>query len=336
VSHESPIARSTGIALVTGANGFLGRHLVARLVQSGATVRAAALPGEDTRHLSQLGVEVVSADLTQPESLPPLFAGTVDRVFHLGAICNFSTPYPVLRRVNVDGVARITALARAAGVRAFVHMSSTSVYGPYRGVPFVEDGPREPRDDYGRSKRDGEDVVWQRGREGLRAILLRPCTVYGPGCTDGAGKVFSRPSALGAIPGNGRQRLSNVRVEDVAAAACHLSLRAEAVGQAFNLADDSHPTLEEALTLAAAAFGTTAPRAHLPLAVVMAAARVQTLLARLTQRIPDLESDAVRYLCADYVVDNARLKAAGYRLLHPDFVASMREIGQRFRSGAWT
>jgi UDP-glucose 4-epimerase len=200
-------------------------------------------------------------------------------------------------------------------------------------VPFVESTPRSPQDDYGRSKRDGEDIVWQRVREGLPAIVLRPCTVYGPGCTDGAGKVFSRPTAVGAIPGNGRQRLANVRVEDVAAAAYHLSLREDAVGQAFNIADDSHPSIEEALTLAADAFGAKAPRMHLPLAVVAAAARIQGLVARLARRIPDLEADAVRYLRADYAVDNARLKAAGYRLLYPDFAESMHDMGQRFRAG---
>lgn len=324
----------TGTSLVTGAAGFLGRHLVAHLVQCGVRVRAAALPSEDTRALARLGVDVLRADLTAPDSLGALFTGNVDRVFHLGAICNFSTPYAVLRRVNVDGVQRVAALARTAGVRAFVHMSSTSVYGPYRGVPFVEDAPRAPQDDYGRSKRDGEDIVWQAVRDGLPAIVLRPCTVYGPGCTDGAGKVFSRPTALGAIPGNGRQRLANVRVEDVAAAAYHLSLRADSIGHAFNVVDDSQPSIAEALTLAAEAFGVRAPRFHLPLAVVAVAARVQGVVARRARRIPALEADAVRYLFNDYVVDNARLKAAGYRLRYPDFAASMREIGQRFREGS--
>lgn len=324
----------TGISLVTGAGGFLGRHLVAHLLERRVKVRAAAAPWEDTAALARKGVEWVRADLTVAETLPPLFAGGVDRVFHLGAICNLSTPYSVLRRVNVDGVDRITALAHSTGVRSFVHVSSTSVYGPYRGTPFREDAPCAPQDDYGRSKRDGEDIVWQRVRDGLAAVVLRPCTVYGPGCSDGAGKVFSRPTSLAAIPGDGRQRLSNVRVEDVAAAAYHLSLREDVVGQAFNIADDSHPTIEEALALAAAAFALKPPRLHLPLTIVAALARMQGLAARLARRIPDLELDAVRYLGADYVVDNAKLKAAGYQLLYPDFTESMREIGRQYRDGS--
>jgi nucleoside-diphosphate-sugar epimerase len=323
----------SGVTLVTGAAGFLGRHLVEHLVRGGATVRAVVRPAESAGGLDRCGVEVVRADLTVPETLPPLFAGSVGRVFHLAGICNFSTPYEVLARVNVDGVERMTALARRAGVGVFVHMSSSGVYGAYRGKPFVEDAQRVPQDDYGRSKRDGEDVVWQRIREGLPGIVVRPCTVYGPGCSDGAGKVFSRRAKLGAIPGNGRQRLANVRVEDVAAASVHLSSHKDALGRAFNVVDDSQPTLEEALTLAAEAFGAKPPRIHVPIAVVAMAARVSALGARMTGRIPDLESDAVRYLRSDYALDNARLKATGYRLRYPGFTESMREIGRRFRDG---
>jgi UDP-glucose 4-epimerase len=322
-----------GISLVTGATGFLGRHLVARLVESGARVRAVALPREDASPLAALGVEIARADLTEPATLPPLFAGALERVFHLGAICNFSTPYAALRRVNVDGTERLTGLALRAGVQVFVHVSSTSVYGPWRGTPFVEDSPREPQDDYGRSKRDGEDVLWRRIAEGLPAVVLRPCTVYGPGCTDGAGKAFSRPTSLAAIPGDGSQRLSNVRVEDVAGAALYLAERAEARGRAFNVADDSHPTLEEALALAALAFDTKLPSRHLPLPLVALAARAQGLAARLAGRIPELELDAVRYLRDDYVVDASRLAKTGCPLLYPDFAESMRDLGRRHRAG---
>jgi nucleoside-diphosphate-sugar epimerase len=323
-----------GIALVTGAAGFIGKYVVEHLAALGVRVRATDLPREDRSYFDNMGVEFVGADLTKPETLPALFEGEVDRVFHLGAICNFSTSYEKLYPTNVRGVDRITRLALDAGVKRYVQVSSTSVYGPYQGTPFAEDAPRNPQDDYGRSKRDGEDVVSQRMEEGLAATIARPCTVYGPGCSDGAGKVFSRPTSITAIPGNGRQLLSNVRAEDVAAAVVHLSHLDEAVGKAFNIADDSHPTVEEALTIAARTFGAKPPKLHLPMAMVKALARMDGFVSKRKGRIPDLEYDAVRYLSSDYVVDNTALRATGYKLVYPDFEESMRQLGEWYRESA--
>jgi nucleoside-diphosphate-sugar epimerase len=320
-----------GITLVTGAAGFIGRYVVEHLVARGARVRATDLPRQDTSYFDDVGAEFVGADLTKPETLPALFDGGVDRVFHLGAICNFSTPYEKLQPINVLGVDRITRLALDAGVKRYIHIGSTSVYGPYQGTPFTEDAPRNPQDSYGRSKRDGEDIVWQRIEEGLAAIVIRPCTVYGPDCIDGAGKVFSRPTSITAIPGNGRQLLANVRAEDVAAAVVHLSHLDEAVGKAFNIVDDSHPTVKEALTIAARTFGAKPPRLHLPIAVVKAFARVDGFISRMRGRIPDLEYDALRYLGSDYVVDNTRLKGTGYEFIYPDFEESMKQMGEWYR-----
>jgi len=323
-----------GITLVTGAAGFMGRYVVEHLVAHGVRVRATARPRKDTSYFDNMGVEFVGADLTKPETLPPLFEGGVDRLFHLGAICNFSTPYRDLYPTNVLGVDRITRLALDAGIKRYIHVGSTSVYGPYRGTPFTEDAPRNPQDNYGRSKRDGENIVWQRVEEGLPAIVTRPSTVYGPGCNDGAGKVFSRPISMAAIPGSGRQLLANVRAEDVAAAVEHLSHLDEAVGKAFNIADESRPTLEEALTIAARAFGMNPPKSHLPVAIVKAFARINGFVYKMKGRVPDLEYDAVRYLSGDYVVDITRLKNTGYKFIYPDFAESMKQLAEWYRSTA--
>ncbi len=315
-----------GTTLVTGAAGFVGRHLVRHLREQGATVRASDRGDANRAFFDALGVEYVAADLAGPDALRPLFEGKVDRVFHLGAVCNLSTPYATLHPINVVAVKRLTELALAHAVRCFVHMSSTSVYGRYRGTPFTEESPQEPQDDYGRSKQAGERVVWGAVDRGLPAIVCRPCTVYGPGCTEGAGKVFSRRTAILAIPGDGRQRLSNVRVEDVARALVHLAGTPGAVGQAFNVADDSHPTLGRALTLAADVFGGRPPRLHVPLGMLAVLARIQGFLAARRGTIPDLEADAVRYLCDDYVVDASKLEASGFDLHYPDFETSLAEM----------
>ncbi len=323
-----------GITLVTGAAGFMGSHMVEFLASRGVRVRATARPRRDTSFFDRLGVEYVGADLTREETLPPLFEGDVDRVFHFGAICNFSTPYKKLYPVNVLGVERITRLALQKEVKAFIHIASTDVYGAYKGTPFTEESPRDPIDDYGRSKKEGENIVFLRMKEGLRAMILRPCTVYGPRCNDGAGKAFSRPTSIKAIPGSGKQRLSNIRAEDVAAAAYYLSFRDECFGEVYNIAEDAHPTVEEALTLAALAFGTKPPKIHLPLWLVRVSAKIEGWLAKRRGVIPDLEYDAVRFLYNDYIVDNSKLKSTGYRLIYPDFTESMLQLKNWYESGA--
>jgi len=323
-----------GTTLVTGAAGFMGSHLVEYLAGKGCKVRATARPRKDTSFFDRLGVEYVPADVTQPETLPRLFDGDVDRVFHLGAICNFSTPYERLYPTNVAGVEHITALALKKGVKRYIHVGSTSVYGGYRGTPFIEDSMRAPQDNYGRSKRDGEDVVWNRLKQGLPAIITRPCTVYGPRCNDGAGKAFSRPTAITAIPGSGRQRLSNIRAEDVAAAVEYLSRLDAAVGQAYNLSEGCYPSVEEALTLAAKAFGTKPPSLHLPLWLVKIVARIDGYLSARKGKIPDLEYDAVRYLSNDYIVDNTKLIKTGYHFMYPDFRDSMQQMGRWYKEQA--
>jgi UDP-glucose 4-epimerase len=207
-------------------------------------------------------------------------------------------------------------------------VGSTSVYGAYKGVPLREDSPLEPIDSYGQSKRDGEDMVWAGIKEGLPAIIMRPCVVYGPRCNDGAGKAFSRPTKISAIPGSGRQLLSNVRAEDVAAAAEHLSHLEDAIGQAYNIAEDTYPSLEQALLMASEAFDTKPPRIHLPLWMVKALAKIEKMVAAQKGYIPDLEFDALKYLCDDYVVDNGKLKSTGYRLIYPDFKESIKQLGR--------
>lgn len=324
----------SGISLVTGAAGFLGSHVVDCLVKKGITVRATARPRKDVSFFEKRGVEYIGADLAQPSTLPPLFDGNVDRVFHLGAICNFSTPYERLYPINVKGVEAISSLAMDNKVQKFIHVTSTSVYGYYKGTPYGEKDPRHPENDYGKSKRDGEDVIFKKMEQGLPAIIVRPCTVYGPRCTDGAGKAFSRPTSILAIPGNGRQLLSNIRAEDVAASLYYLSEKQSCTGEVFNICEDTHPTLEEALMLAAKTFGSKPPRLKLPLSWVKKLAWAGGLVSRIKGNIPELEYEAVKYLYYDYVVDNTKLKQTGFKLKYPDFIESMKQLGEIYKKKA--
>ena len=118
----------------------------------------------------------------------------------------------------------------------------------------------------------------------------------------------------------------------MAAALYHLALRDESVGEIYNLSEETHPTLEEALVLAAGTFGTRPPTRHLPLGLIKAVAGVDGFLSRLRGKVPDLEVDAVKYLYDDYVVDNTKLLRTGFKLKYPDFRDSMEDLGKRLKS----
>jgi nucleoside-diphosphate-sugar epimerase len=317
--------------LVTGASGFIGRELLRQLLAQNVRVRATDLLSTNQAALNASNFEFIEADITKPEQLAQLF-DDVDRVFHIAGICNLTSPFNKLEPVNVAAAGMVAEMARARKVACFVHFSSTSIYGTYKGSPFAETSPCSPKDNYGKSKLLGENMIRDNIKNGLPAIILRPCTVYGPGCNDGAGKVFSRPSTIAGIPGNGRQKLANIRVEDVASAALFLSEVEAAIGGTFNLADNSQPQLEEALVAASKAFGSKLSRTHIPLRLMKALAWLEGSIAKQRNKIPNLELEAIKYLYNDYIVDNSQLLAQGYQLKYPDFHASMQDMATRIKN----
>ncbi len=84
--------------------------------------------------------------------------------------------------------------------------------------------------------------------------------------------------------------------------------------------------------LAAKTFETKPPALHLPLELVKIMARIDGFISEKKGRIPDLEYDAVRYLYDDYVVDNSRLKATGFKFMYPDFNESMKQLGEWYKN----
>lgn len=150
---------------VTGASGFLGRALVARLEASGARARATDLDTLDVRDAAPAAA----------------FAGC-EVVVHLAALTGVapSLHHPdAYRRTNVAGTANVVAAAVAAGVRRLVLASSSSVYGECP-APAAEDRPVAPLSPYGETKVAAEAVV-RAAVDIPERVVLRPFTVYGPG-----------------------------------------------------------------------------------------------------------------------------------------------------------
>ncbi|MBM3465947.1 MAG: NAD-dependent epimerase/dehydratase family protein [Armatimonadetes bacterium] len=169
--------------LVTGASGFLGCHVVRRLLARGQSVRAMVRPTSRLDNLRGLEVETVRGDLTDPGSLRAALRG-VKILYHVAADYRLSSPEPkVLYEANVGGTDNILKAAAEAGVERIVYTSSVSAIGiPADGTPGNENSPVTLEDmigDYKRSKFQAQEVALRHAAAGLPVVIVNPSTPVG-------------------------------------------------------------------------------------------------------------------------------------------------------------
>lgn len=168
--------------LVTGANGFLGRELVAQLIEAGARVRGFVLPGEPLPGNWQGRVEIVRGDVTDGDSFSAAMTG-VEMVFHLAAIVTDSGDDDLHQRVTVGGTRIACELAGKQGARLLL-ASSIATYGDRIGRETCnESTPHgKAQGPYSRAKQDQEHCVREFEKmRGLDAVIVRPANIYGAG-----------------------------------------------------------------------------------------------------------------------------------------------------------
>lgn len=232
-------------ALVTGATGLLGRHLVDVLVDAGVSVRALVRSSSDTRYLQSRGVALVQGEATDKASLHRAAAG-VDLVFHVAGYLTAGSPFGandkasaeergLYRAINVDFTEAMLDASLDAGVGRFIFVSSSSVYSLEAAVPTPEDAPLQPFSVYGRSKLLAEEKVRAYQEQGLATTIVRPPITYGPG-----DRYFTplalRLARLPILPliNGGRNSLDLVFAGDVAELMYLAGSSALGAGQVYN------------------------------------------------------------------------------------------------------
>tara|TARA_Y100000813_G_scaffold177683_1_gene144346 strand:- start:192 stop:1181 length:990 start_codon:yes stop_codon:yes gene_type:complete len=170
-------------ALVTGSSGHVGSNFIRELSKQGFTIRCIDFDG-DYRAYEGFEVEVIKGDITDKESLEPIFKN-VDIVFHTAALINLDRRFKKqIRLVNVDGTKNVCEASIQAGVKKLIHFSSVDAF--YRfpiEEPLLES--RKLIDDpnavpYDLSKADGQKVVLQFCEKGLDASIIHPTSIVGP------------------------------------------------------------------------------------------------------------------------------------------------------------
>ncbi|MBN2498636.1 MAG: NAD-dependent epimerase/dehydratase family protein [Deltaproteobacteria bacterium] len=249
----------SGLALVTGASGFIGSQLTCALVERGWRVRAACRrPPEGD------GIEPFACDLTAASSLPGIASG-VERVFHCaGLLGRWGTRDESLHAVNVGGSLNLLDSLAQGSCGVFVHVSAGGVSGPRRERIVDEEVRCAPRTPYERSKHEAEQRVLERAaRLGLPVVVARPTFTYGPGDSHKLGLFRAVQRGLFAFIGEPRSVIHPVFVQDLSRG---LLLAAERgrPGEIYILGGP-RPVTKRALVHAIAdALGAARPRLRLP------------------------------------------------------------------------
>lgn len=304
-------------ALVTGASGFIGGHIAEQLVEQGHEVRALVRPTSDTSFLRSLELELVTGDVTRPESLDAACRG-IDTVFHTAAVVGSYGPWSHFREVGVRGTLNTLNAAARNDVRRFIHLGSIAVYGTRAtGQPVTEDTAFDQRPErwnhYVREKVRSEQLLWMAHEKGrIQATSLRPSVVLGPRDRNALSRtLFMINSPVGAIVGTGKTRFPAVVVEDVAAIAVTAATSAVAIGRAYNVSGRDPITQEEYLRLVAEASGLRPLSRRMPMPLVMSTAMLLENAYRLARRKeePFVTRIAVALAGGDYVIDCSRATA---------------------------
>jgi nucleoside-diphosphate-sugar epimerase len=220
--------------------------------------------------------------------------------------------------VNVTGTENVCRAALTAGVERLIHISSWTVYGMGIKHPAEENSPLAPLDEpYSVTKALGDRLVQRMILEdGLPATIIRPDTIFGPGDSVHIGRMSDRLRAgRSIIVGSGRNAMPFVYVTDIVQGLLLALDRPEAVGQAYNIANDQPLTQEQVLRAIAEEIGAPPPRLHVPYAALYATAYLAEHAALLTRsrRKPILTRLGVAIFGAEnrHAIDKAR-RELGY------------------------
>jgi nucleoside-diphosphate-sugar epimerase len=228
-------------------------------------VRALVRPSSKTEHLESLGVELVHGDLDDVQSLRAAAQG-MERVYHCAALAADWGAWEAFRAANVSGVSNLLQAALGAGVKKFVHVSTTDVYG-HPDYPADETAPHRLRGwQYGDTKIQGEQVVWDFYRQhGLPITVVRPVNIYGPRSTTFVLEIVEllKSGSMMHI-GQGRKPAGLTYVTNVVDVLIRAADSDNSVGQAYNACDGSDVTWRQYVNRLADVVGAPRPRVVLP------------------------------------------------------------------------
>jgi nucleoside-diphosphate-sugar epimerase len=253
-------------ALVTGATGFIGSHLIGELIKRGYSVTCLVRRTSETKWLDGLEADRLCGDCGDRESLRGLIKG-FDYIFHLAGLTKAASSGD-FHIINAKGTENIidAALCENPGIRRFIYISSLAAVGPsLNGKPVDESTEPHPVSEYGKSKLGGEAAVL-RHKHSIPVTIIRPPAVYGP--RDKDFHILFKLARKGIFPDTGRCLYSLIHVDDLVRGIVDAAESQEAEGKVFFLSDGNAYTNEDIASAIASAVGKKTLRLRIPVSAI--------------------------------------------------------------------
>ena len=322
--------------LVTGATGFIGSHLVERLLELGEEVRCFVRPTSNTRWIKNLPVEIFVGDFFQPESLRNALRD-VRAVYHVAGITKARKKQDYWR-VNSEATRRLLDVISKFGTSfdRFVHISSQAAVGPsLDGTPVDELTPLHPVDRYGKSKKDAEEACHEFS-EKVPFTIIRPVAVYGPRDQDAFSFFKLIHSGILPIIGSENKRVALVHVKDLVEGITLAARTERALSQTYFIGNKVSPSWGEIYLVAAQIVGRRVRKLTIPNLAIYLVAAIAEPLAMLTGKPALFSLEKAKELAqADWScnVEKAE-REIGYSSKTP-LIDGMRTTLQWYRSEGW-
>jgi dihydroflavonol-4-reductase len=325
-----------GTALVTGASGFVGSHLVDLLVERGGQVRCLVRKSSKLKYLKHPGVELVYGGLDSATDWDAALDG-VDTVYHVAGR-TFARRREDYFTVNHKGTEAVLSetLKRRGGIKRFVLISSLAAIGPGRdGRPVDEATAPNPITPYGRSKLMAEEAV-QAVRDLIPITIVRPPAVYGP--RDYAIFEMFKSASRGMLPRIGRKdmRLSLVHARDLAEGIILAGESDSSAGHAYFISSEEVYSFSSVAELLGKAVGRRARTISIPRTVAFGVALAAEAAASLFGKAPVINRDKVTDFsqeCWGCSIDAAK-RDLGYAPKVP-LEAGLRDTFEWYKQEGW-
>jgi nucleoside-diphosphate-sugar epimerase len=295
--------------LVTGATGFLGGHLIPRLVAKGHEVLAFTRSSKESPTLSALGATPLVGDLEASDSMR---MPAIDAVVHGAAYFRFAGPRKPYFKTNVDGTKALLRAAQRAGAKTFVHISAAGVIMDDRGsrIRNADESARTyplSFSGYVASKAQAEEAVLAANKPGFRTVALRPPALWGPG--DNFSKQLPRAISSGqfAFVDRGDYPFATAHVINVVEAV-QRALEKGQGGHAYFIRDQAVTTFREFIGLIANTQGLSIDGLRsMPYWLAFTIGRFMEVFAALTFKKddPPLSRSLVRMIGREFTIDDS-------------------------------